>query len=59
MADKAHVYHEDRLIEGEHNYETITDGIGRLVLNQKVHRRNWLNVFLVGFLLVNVAHAND
>jgi Ni/Fe-hydrogenase subunit HybB-like protein len=54
MADKSHVYEEERLIEGHHNYETITDGIGRLVLNQKVHQRNWLNVFAVGFLFVNV-----
>ncbi|MFY9233145.1 MAG: NrfD/PsrC family molybdoenzyme membrane anchor subunit [Fimbriimonadaceae bacterium] len=53
---KEHVYQEEILIDAaeHHDYETITDGIGRLVLNQKVHERNWLMVFFFGFLLVNV-----
>src|SRR5687767_11921404 len=49
-----HVYQEEILIDGHHNYETITDGIGRLVLDQKLHQRNWTMCFLVGFLFVNV-----
>src|SRR5687768_8021642 len=53
---KAHVYAEEILIDSsdKHNYESITEGIGRLVLNQKVHERNWVNIFLIGFPFVNV-----
>jgi Ni/Fe-hydrogenase subunit HybB-like protein len=54
MADKSHVYQEERLITGEQSYETITDGIGRLVLDQKLHQRNWITAFLIGFLFLNV-----
>ena len=52
---KDHVYDEEILISNveKHDYETITDGIGRLVLDQKLHQRNWMICFLVGFLFVN------
>lgn len=50
----------DVLIEGQHNYETITDRIGSVVLNQDnfspTHQKgkNWILFFLVGFAFVNV-----
>jgi Ni/Fe-hydrogenase subunit HybB-like protein len=51
---------EDVLIDGEHNYETITDRIGNVVLNQKIHHpkdnvgRLWWLIIVVSFLFVNV-----
>lgn len=51
---------QDVLIEGQHNYETITDRIGSVVLNQDnyspTHKkgRNWILFFLVGFAFINV-----
>lgn len=50
----------DVLIEGQHNYETITDRLGGIVLNQdKFHPKhrigkNWILFILVGFLFLNV-----
>jgi molybdopterin-containing oxidoreductase family membrane subunit len=50
----------DVLIEGQHDYETITDRIGGVVLNQDnfapTHQKgkNWILFFLVGFAFVNV-----
>ena len=51
---------DDVLIEGQHNYETITDRIGSVVLNQDnfnpAHKKgkNWVLFFLLGFAFVNV-----
>jgi Ni/Fe-hydrogenase subunit HybB-like protein len=51
---------QDNLIEGQHSYETITDRIGGIVLNQDSYLptrkvgKNWIAFFLVGFLFVNV-----
>ncbi len=51
---------DDVLIEGQHNYETITDRIGGVVLNQDnfapTHQKgkNWILFFIVGFAFVNV-----
>ena len=51
---------EDVLIEGRQTYETITDRIGQVVLNQKIHSpfhhigKKWTALFLLGFAFVNV-----
>jgi Ni/Fe-hydrogenase subunit HybB-like protein len=45
---------EDTLIEGSHSYETITDRIGRLITNQKLHGKNWWAFFLFGFVFLNL-----
>lgn len=51
---------DDVLIEGQHNYETITDRIGSVVLNQDnfnpAHKKgkNWVLFFLLGFAFLNV-----
>ena len=52
MANDAMVH--DKLIEGEHSYETITDRIGRVVLSWKPHGRGFYTLLGVGFLFVNV-----
>ncbi|MFN8220072.1 MAG: NrfD/PsrC family molybdoenzyme membrane anchor subunit [Fimbriimonadales bacterium] len=56
----SHTGYEDKLIEGQHNYETITDRIGTVVLDQskfdprKPIGKTWVNLFLFGFFGVNV-----
>lgn len=56
----SHTGYQDNLIDGQHNYETITDRIGTVVLDQSKFNPNsevgkkWINAFLFGFLGVNV-----
>lgn len=51
---------DDVLIEGQHNYDTITDRIGSVVLNQDnfspTHSKgkNWFLFITLGFLLVSL-----
>lgn len=50
----------DLLIEGRHSYETITEGIAGVVLNQQRHSpfhpvgKKWTFIFLLTFAFVNV-----
>ena len=44
----------DKLIEGEHNYETITDRIGRVVMSWKPHGKGFYTLLGIGFLFINV-----
>ena len=44
----------NRLIGGRNTYETITDRIGRIVLNQAGHPMPWYVMVGIGFLLLNV-----
>jgi len=45
---------EDRLITGEHTYQTIDDKIGTIVLNQRDHPQPWYVTVGIAFLFVNV-----
>lgn len=52
---------EDVLIDGQHNYETITDRVGSVVLDQakyhplnKKHGRPWTALLITGFVFLNV-----
>lgn len=51
---------QDTLIEGQHNYETITDRVATVALDQdkflptRKVGKNWILFFLVGFAFVNV-----
>ena len=44
----------DKLIEGEHNYETITDRIGRIVMSWQPHGKGFYALLGIGFLFINV-----
>lgn len=60
MADPRLKPTDDVLIEGQHNYETITDRIGGVVLNQDnfspSHQKgkNWFLFLTIGFLLLSL-----
>ncbi len=60
MADPRLKPTDDVLIDGQHNYETITDRIGGVVLNQDnfspshAKGRNWFLFLTVGFLLLSL-----
>ncbi len=60
MADTRVKPPEDMLLEGQHNYDTITEGIGGVVLNQEKFSplndkgKKWTMFFLAGFALVNI-----
>ncbi|HLV79644.1 MAG TPA: NrfD/PsrC family molybdoenzyme membrane anchor subunit [Chthonomonadaceae bacterium] len=45
---------DQTLIAGEHNYQTIDNTIGNVVLNQRGHPAQWFMVFGVAFLWVNI-----
>ena len=50
--DKSPTLPQDRLIEGTHNYESITEGISKLVTNPRSHGPAWWLWFFVGFMLL-------
>ncbi len=45
-------------VEGEKNYEIVTEQIGSMVLNQKKHGIPWFVAFFIGFVLLNVLMAS-
>lgn len=42
------------LITGQPTYDSITKEVDRLIFDQRLHKKNWLLIFLVGYLFVNV-----
>jgi Ni/Fe-hydrogenase subunit HybB-like protein len=45
---------EDVLIEGQHTYETLNEGILRPILDWKAHGKQWFFILLLSFAFVNV-----
>lgn len=45
---------DPELVIGSHTYETVTDRIGAVVLNQRGHPLAWFAVFALAFMLLNV-----
>lgn len=49
---------DQHFVEGEKNYEIITEQIGSMVLNQRKHGIPWIVAFFLGFVLLNVLMAS-
>lgn len=41
------------LLTGDHDYKSIDELLGNIVLDQSQHKKNWLTVFGIGFLVVH------